>query len=379
MRTKKLFWEQPDTIEFPAKVLSATPSADNFAITIPVIDVIETENEILHILPEQISAGSITGKIDWERRFDFMQQHTAFHILAQSFLRVAGKKTLSSHLGEVTSTIDLEASQISDDEIGQVEALANRICFENRKVNQFFVNKNELDNYPLRVMPTKGERIRLVEIENFDIDPCGGTHVNFTAQVGIIKILSQEKIRGNIRLTFVAGKRALADYQRKWQILKKLSTQWTEAEDKLVDRFDKLQSEQKELLKIKKKYIDSLISREADELIAHTRQENSRLLTRLFEDREVREIRDLAKTVTNRDDLLVIFGIKNIRSNLIIACSEKSGFDLRKLAPAVRENINANGGGRPNFIEFGGIPPEKLEKSFPQIIELLSHRIKKNQ
>ncbi|NOZ62498.1 MAG: hypothetical protein GXO74_12555 [Calditrichaeota bacterium] len=397
METKKLYLVRPDLKQFEAKIVSIAPFEDHFALIldqtafyptsggqmhdsgtangIPVVDVIETDAEIVHILPEPISGDKATCQINWERRFDFMQQHTAFHILAQSFLRVTGKNTLSSHLGEEFSTIDVETAQISDREIEQVEMLANQICFENRAVRHFFVQENELDHFSLRALPTKGEQIRLVEIENFDVDPCGGTHVNYTGQVSVIKILSQEKIRGNVRLTFVAGKRALSDYQRKWKILKQLSAKLTEAEDKIINKFEKLQAEQKEFLKIKKKYRALLISKEADDLIAEAHISDSIFLTRIFENRELAEIRDLARQIINRGHLIVIFGLKNERGNLIIARSKDFEINLAALAPKINEIVNGKGGGRADFIEVGGIQTKNWEQIPDQIAKFMDKAV----
>ncbi len=393
MTTEKLYLEDARLREFEAKIVKTMYYENDFAVVLDktafyptsggqmhdtgtingvrVLNVIENDSGVLHILSEPIFEKNAKCQINWDRRFDFMQQHTAFHILAQSFLRINGKNTLSSHLGEEISTIDIETSQISDQEIEQAENLANQICYENRVVRQFFVEENDLGKFDLRAKPTKGEKIRLVEIENFDIDPCAGTHVSATGEVGIIKILSQEKIRGNVRLSFVAGKRALENYRKKWKILKQLSANLTEAEEKLNERIAKLLTEQKELLKTKKKYFEILLEKEAADLIQEIRRSESQVLRKIFQNRELTDIRNLARKIIQNETAVLVFGLMSERSHLIVARSQGIEIDLRQKAPQISEILNCKGGGRPDFVEFGGIEPEILEKNLSGICKLL--------
>jgi alanyl-tRNA synthetase len=149
-----------------------------------VIDVIENENhQIIHLLKKPIEKDLVGGCIDWKRRFDHMQQHTGQHLLSQACIKLCGAETLSFHLGEEVSTIDVKLSAIGEHEINAVEELANWIIYENREIIAHFVNKEEAHKFPVRKLPTVEKNIRIIEIKDFDFSPCGGTtpfrHVEF--------------------------------------------------------------------------------------------------------------------------------------------------------------------------------------------------------
>lgn len=136
---------------------------------IEVVDVIEQDGEILHLVKSPPELGTAECKINWQRRFDFMQQHTGFHILARSFLIVTGARTLSSHLGEQISTIDVDLQEINEEQIKAVEDLAQQIIFEDRKVRAYWTKLADADQESLRKELAEREEMRLVEIENFDV------------------------------------------------------------------------------------------------------------------------------------------------------------------------------------------------------------------
>ena len=183
MQTKRLYLEHSYITEFEATIIHSSQQPDSLAVEldrtafyptsggqmfdmgfingIRVKEVIEEENKIYHLLESSIDEKYVNCQIDWFRRFDFMQQHTGFHILAQSFLRELEAETLSSHLGEEISTIDVNIDKIDVKQIQHVEKLANQLCFEDRNVKQFFISADEIEKYDLRAMPTKNEKIRI--------------------------------------------------------------------------------------------------------------------------------------------------------------------------------------------------------------------------
>ena len=150
-----------------------------------VIDVVEDEQgELWHVLerpsPTPLLGTRVTGRIDWKRRFDHMQQHTGQHILSAAFDRLHQAGTVGFHLGSVASTIDLNC-ELSADAIVPAEAEANRIVWENRPVFVKFVSADEATTLPLRKEPTRAGELRLIEVEEFDLSACGGTHVTWSA------------------------------------------------------------------------------------------------------------------------------------------------------------------------------------------------------
>src|SRR5262252_4233926 len=155
---------------------------------------------------------SLHGAIDWDRRFDHMQQHTGQHVLSAAFDKLFGVRTVSFHLGGAVSTIDL-AREMSEAEIAAAETEANRIVWEDRPVTIRFADAEEAARLPLRKESVRGGTLRLIEVEQFDLSACGGTHVARTGGIGLIAVASWERFRGGQRLEFLCGGRALTGYR----------------------------------------------------------------------------------------------------------------------------------------------------------------------
>lgn len=167
---------------------------------IPVVEVVEEGDMIIHILKKELKDNinsEVVGKIDWKRRFDHMQQHLGQHILSGALMEMWGVETLSFHLGEKICTLDIAKEKFSEEEAKKAEECANKIIFDNRLVNCYFVEgEEELKRLNLRKVPEKTGEIRIIEVADFDISACGGTHCRATGEVGMIKITKWEK-RGN--------------------------------------------------------------------------------------------------------------------------------------------------------------------------------------
>jgi alanyl-tRNA synthetase len=174
-----------------------------------VVETIDDGEDILHVVSVPIAAGAtVRGEIDWTRRFDHMQQHTGQHVLSAAFDRIFENRTTSFHLGVDTSTIDLMREATAADVERAIEE-ANRIVWEDREVSVRFVSAEEAGRLPLRKESVRGGTLRLVEINEFDLSACGGTHVPRTGAIGMIAVTNVERFRGGSRLTFVCGGRAL--------------------------------------------------------------------------------------------------------------------------------------------------------------------------
>ena len=175
-----------------------------------VYDVEEAEGEIRHFIEERLEVDSeCVGELDWERRFDHMQQHAGQHILSAAFEQVCGYQTVSFHLGKETCTIDLHTGALREEVAFQAEQLANQLILENRPIEAKWVTQEELSQYSLRKDLSVSENIRLVIIPDFDYNGCGGTHPESTGKVSSIKILHWEKQKGHARLHFVCGNRVM--------------------------------------------------------------------------------------------------------------------------------------------------------------------------
>lgn len=178
------------------------------------------DGTILHVLrnpiPDKTLPGtSVTAVLDWDHRFDYMQQHTGQHILSGALSRVASAATVSVHQGLETTTIEVDVSDLSQDQINQVDDEANRIIDEERAIRSFWVDHTSLEEYQLRRPTSRTGRIRLVEILDFDLVACGGVHLPHTGLVSSVQCVGTETIRGRLRLAYKIGRRVRSDYRIK--------------------------------------------------------------------------------------------------------------------------------------------------------------------
>ena len=205
--------------------------------------VIQKTGFIFHIIDKEIAPGEYEVQIDEARRKDIAAQHTAQHILSAAFVEVAGIETVSFHMGEEISTIDLKASPILKEVVDEAENLANKIILENRKVKEHIVKKDEVQKFPLRKPlseKVKGN-VRIIEVEGFDYSACGGFHVKSTGEIGIVKIVDYEKVKGSLtRIYYVAGMRALREFRKRVDILKRLTSKLTASIDDIERRIEKI-------------------------------------------------------------------------------------------------------------------------------------------
>jgi alanyl-tRNA synthetase len=155
---------------------------------IEVLDVVEKNGEIWHVLEHELEAEEVRGIIDWDTRFDHMQQHAGQHVLSQSFYNLVRGETRSFHLGETTSTLEIGISKISDTDLERIELEANFWVFRNGEIKSYFVDEINIAEVPLRRPPKKSGKIRVVEIGGYDFSACGGTHPAYTGEIGLIKI-----------------------------------------------------------------------------------------------------------------------------------------------------------------------------------------------
>ncbi len=161
----------------------------------------------------------VAGEIDWPRRYDFMQQHAGQHLLSQVFDRLFGYETVSVHFGPTESTLDLDTPGLENAQIDAAEQLAHAQIYAALPIRAYFVDEQQVAALALRRPPKVSGLIRIVEIADYDFSACGGTHTHTTAEIGPVKIIRSERRRGQVRLTFLCGGRAVADYARKHALL----------------------------------------------------------------------------------------------------------------------------------------------------------------
>ncbi|MDD8025922.1 MAG: alanyl-tRNA editing protein [Acidobacteriota bacterium] len=322
---------------------------------IPLARVIDEDGVILHVLEREAGGDVLRGEVDWPRRFDHMQQHTGQHILSQAFLEEARGETKSFHLGPDVSSLEIGLPEASDGLLERVERRANAVVFEDREVRTFFVPAERISEIPLRRPPKVTGTIRVVEVMGFDFSACGGTHVRRTGEIGLIKIIAGEKIRGNLRFVFVCGGRALAEFQVRSRVVRDLVGRFNVPPADLPGQVEKLSGEAKALKKSFRALETAAAEREAADMAAASKGE--RILVRVFRDRSPEAVRTLALSLVRGGPFVALFATRSAeRLQIILARAESLAVDLRKLVGVVASAVSGKGGGGPSLVEIAGDP-----------------------
>jgi len=330
------------------------------AVRVEDVLVSGADEAIFHVLDASLAAGLVTAAIDWPRRFDHMQHHTGQHILSQAFVRVAEAETVSFHLSPQSVTIDVDRPDLTTEEVRAAEQLANEVVWQNRPVTAREVARDEAATLPLRKLPPgRDGRLRLIEIADFDLTACGGTHVSGTAEVGLIKVLKTERRAGSTRVEFCCGTRAFADYRAKHSTIQRLSAALTTGVAELPASVDRLQDEAKALRAELKRQQTALLRLEADNLLREAEPVGAaRLVCRVLSGREAGEARQLATRLVQEGDIVALLGISGEQAQLIFARSADGPAFAHMgelIKPALAALGGARGGGGATSAQGGGL------------------------
>ncbi|WP_246943003.1 alanyl-tRNA editing protein [Bacillus pinisoli] len=334
-----------------------------------VVNVEEVDGEIRHYLSqklEQEPGSEVEGKIDWSRRFDHMQQHAGQHILSAAFVETTGYETISFHLGKDLLTIDLNTEEISQQQIEQVEDLANSIILENRPIDTIWVTQEEINKYPLRKKLSVSENIRLVIIPDFDYNGCGGTHPSSTGAVSVIKILDWERQKNKTRVYFVCGNRVRNQLHVKHHILKEVGQLVSSSESLLVNTIQHLLIKNSEGEKEKANLKEQLLHFEARELVQTHEEKN--IVSNVFQNRSIQELQKLARLIVaeNEDAVVLLVTENDQQLQLVFAKGTNSHTNMKELVKEVLPIINGKGGGNESQAQGGGertVSGEELVKN----------------
>lgn len=338
---------------------------------IEVVDVEEVDDEIRHYIKEDLATTNrIEGEINWERRFDHMQQHAGQHILSAAFEELYGYKTVSFHLGKDTLTIDLNTDMLNADEATKVEALANQVILENRPIITKWVDEEELKQYRLRKELSVSSNIRLVIIPDFDYNGCGGTHPNNTAEVGSLKILGWERQKKIVRVEFVCGQRVLNQLGKKHEIIKELTNQLNAPEQDLSAAVNRLLGQKKELERSVEEMKEQLLRLEADEII---RAGKNDIISTVFRDRSIQELQKLARLlVANAEEKVFLLVSENQdKLQFVLAKGKNAEGNLKEWSKEALSLIDGKGGGNETLVQGGGklISGEEFIREFTVFIQ----------
>jgi alanyl-tRNA synthetase len=346
-----------------------------------VVDVQLVEGRILHLLANGQRAddlpGRVHGVIAWPRRWDHMQQHSGQHILSQAFIAAVGAETVAFHLGTDAATIDLDRVGLDEGVLRQVEEIANDVVMANRPVSARFVTLAELAALPLRRPPTVTERIRIVEVAGFDWSACGGTHVRATGEVGPIKIIKTERRGAETRVTFLCGRRALADYGRKHALLQRVVNRFTCAEDELEAAVERLDEEARRARKELRAVEEELVRYQAAALWAEAPlQGDVRVVARIFAEHTPERMRALARALCERPRTVVLLGWGGASPQWVFARSQDLAVDMGAILRVALQATGGRGGGRGEWAQGGGGDPSRSEEVLVQAMAALTPSIR---
>lgn len=307
---------------------------------VKVTYVFEDGRTIYHEV-EKAPEGKIAScKINFDRRFDHMQQHSGEHLLSGAILKLYGGNNKGFHLGVDYVTVDIDMNEIDEQMVNKIEEEVNQYIYLNESINTYVVSKDECEKFPLRKQINVDEDIRVVEAKNMDCCACCGTHVFETGEIGIVKIIKTEKYKGMTRIYFKCGKRALKDFENKHDIVTKLIRSFSAKEDDIVERIEsqciEIDSLRKELSKLKK----NLAEVEAENIIEN---EKTQVVFRKYGNKDFDDIQLIASELTMKSYIIIL---ASLRDNKILFLN-KTDKDVN-CGKIFKENIkefNGKGGG----------------------------------
>jgi alanyl-tRNA synthetase len=341
---------------------------------IPVTNVEEIDGEIRHYLNHPLPDGINTVKctIDWERRYDHMQQHSGQHILSAAFEELYGYRTVSFHLGKDTVTIDLDIENLPPEHAAEAESKANEIVMEARVIETKWVSYEEASQYPLRKQLSVAEDIRLVIIPEYDYNGCGGTHPKRTSETGAIKILGWERQRKKVRVEFVCGWRVLTQLKEKHELTKELSSLLNSPVEHMISSVQRVLKERINLEKSLEEVKEALLHYEAADLMAN---HNAEVLSSVYQNRTIHELQKLARTIITAGDERPVMLVAENGDKLQVVCAraENGSLNMKEVLSMILPVINGKGGGKPSFAQGGG------EASIPgnELLQLAMEKVNK--
>jgi alanyl-tRNA synthetase len=331
----------------------------------PVVEVDEDEHgEVWHLTSKPLLAGTqIEGRVDWIRRLDHMQQHSGQHLLSALFHRELRALTVSFHLGDTISTIDLNVETVEREQLAYIEQLANTIVAESRTVTHGSVTAEEaarlLAEGQLRKLPPRSGDIRIVVIPgpvpdvpafDLDVNACGGTHVSSTSQIGAVLIRGTERIRQSIRVSFLCGNRAIAAARADDALLTQLGREFSVGRADLPAALARLKADTKASAKERQALREELANYHAARLLVEDPPQNDlRIVRRIFSDRDADYIKLLASRIAaaapHTIALLASTQQQDAPATVVMASSQELGRNAGELLRAALAQAGGRGGG----------------------------------
>ena len=408
MPTERLYYHDSRLLEFDARVINLSETdKGQIAVTLDrtafyptgggqptdigllgearVVDCIDAEDAgILHVIqgPVPQIGETVHGKVDWLRRLDHMQQHTGQHILSAAFVRLFAAPTRSFRVLEHECEIDVALDNPTDERVEQAVDLANQIIWESRPIKISQVTSEEAASLPLRKEPAREGELRVIEIADFDLTPCGGTHARSTGEVGVIAVRSWERAKGLTRIQFMAGIRALTDYRKADKTAREVAALFSAGREDSPALVEHLVEENKKLRRRNGALEEVACRVEAEELLrisnSSSTQDSSseaRVINKVFNDRDAESLKHLALALIAHPKVVALLGSRDDdTARLVFARSADAPGDMNILMRRACVIIGGRGGGKPDMAQGGGKDVEKLDEALNSAISSLRER-----
>lgn len=381
--TERLYYSDSHLIEFEARVVDVTDRVSGWTALIldrtafyptgggqpgdtgtlngsRVVECIDDgERGVLHVVQGSAPPRDaiVHGRVDWPRRLDHMQQHTGQHILSQAFVKLFNAPTKSFRVMEASCEIDVELNNPTTEIIERAVELANNVIWEDRSITIQNVSSEEAADLPLRKEPAREGELRLIEIEGFDLTPCGGTHAYRTGEVGMIAVRSWERARGLTRIEFVAGTRALADYRKANKSARDVAALFSTGRDDAPALAAQMVEEHKELNRRIRGLEEMAAEAQAEKLLssAQTNSDGTRIVTQIFDARDAEFLKKLAHALIANPQTIVLLGSSDKdTARLVFARSADALGDMSALMRDACTMLDGRGGGKPDMAQGGG-------------------------
>lgn len=379
--TQRLHYDDPYFLEFDALVTTRREHAGRPAVIldrtafyaesggqpwdtgvlddVPVVAVIEEQGEILHVLERPLAVERVHGRVDGERRRDHRQQHHGQHLLSRAFVRVADAHTISFHLGSETTSIDLDR-YVNEAEIAAAERLVNEVVWESRPVRVFSVDREEARRMGVDAPAEAGAAIRLIEVEGFDVQACGGTHPRSTSEVGIVVVTGSERYKGGSRIQFLCGHRALASFRRRASVLERVGALLSAPLDRLPDAVERTLAQVNEASRRAQGFLEQAVASEARRLLSQA-EGDAPVIVSTYDGWGPADLKALGLRLVTLEKCVVFLGSRTDgKAYVVVAQSEGLPHDVPALLKHVLGPLGGRGGGKGNVAQGGAESPDQL-------------------
>jgi alanyl-tRNA synthetase len=348
--------------------------ADGTSTRLHVSEVAENEQtcEVVHFLEAETASlkpgVTVRGTVDAERRRDHMQQHSGQHVLSAAFEKLYNFATVSFHMGDESCTIDLATEAVSPKQLRAAERLANEIIAEDRPVEVRFATPDEARTMGVRkIPPAEREKLRLIDISDFDLNACGGTHVRSTGQIGSILLRKTEKVKQGVRVEFVCGLRAVATARHDFETLTEAAALFSTHIWEVPQQIRKSQEESKAAQKTQHRLLEEVAELQAAQMLQVAEQRGTRkVVVQYFADRDLGFIKMLAQKLTKAGPCVALLACAGTQPSLVFAQTPGLGDDMGARMKQAVQALGTRGGGNRDMAQGGASDGIRAEQAIQE-------------